>query len=252
MIRDLLQDTRYGTRMLRKSPGLTSVAVLSLALGMGAISTIFSFVNGIMLRPLPYPESERLVLLDETAFKRGSPSMNVSYPNFLDWREQNQSFEDIACYSTGGFIIAAGAGGNEPEQLKGAFVTQGLFEILKVAPILGRTFTADEDQPDHDLVVILSYGLWERRFGSDPNILGQTLLLNNRPRVVIGVMPKGFQFPEVAEAWGPLALNTKLWTRTDHGLLSIARLKPGVSIEQAQAEMIQIASNVEAQNPVTN
>ena len=252
MIRDLLQDTRYGARMLRKSPGLTLVAVLSLALGMGAISTIFSFVNGIMLRPLPYPESERLVLVDETAFKRGSPSMNVSYPNFLDWREQNHSFEDIGCYSTGGFIIAPGAGGNEPEQLKGAFVTQGLFEILGVTPILGRTFTADEDQPDHDLVVILSYGLWQRRFAGDPNILGQTLLLNNRPRVVIGVMPKGFQFPEVAEAWGPLALNTKLWTRTDHGLLSIARLKPGVTLEQAQAEMISIASNIEAQNPITN
>jgi len=251
-VNTIWQDTRYGARMLRKSPGLTSVAVLSLALGMGAISTIFSFVNGIMLRPLPYPESERLVLVDETAFKRGSPSMNVSYPNFLDWREQNHSFEDIGCYSTGGFIIAPGGGGNEPEQLKGAFVTQGLFEILGVAPILGRTFTADEDQPDHDLVVILSHGLWQRRFGSDPNILGQTLLLNNRPRVVIGVMPKGFQFPEVAEAWGPLALNTKLWTRTDHGLLSIARLKPGVTLEQAQAEMISIASNIEAQNPVTN
>jgi putative ABC transport system permease protein len=252
MIRDLLQDTRYGARMLRKSPGLTSVAVLSLALGMGAISTIFSFVNGIMLRPLPYPESERLVLLDETAFKRGSPSMNVSFPNFVDWRQQNHSFEDIACYTTGGFIIAPGAGGNEPEQLKGAFVNQGLFEILGVAPILGRTFTADEDQPDHDQVVILSYGLWQRRFGADPNILGQTLTLNNRQRVVIGVMPRGFQFPEVAEAWGPLALNTKIWTRTDHGLLSIARLKPGVTLEQAQAEMIQIASNIEALNPVTN
>jgi putative ABC transport system permease protein len=263
MIHDLLQDTRYGARMLRKSPGLTSVAVLSLALGMGAISTIFSFVNGIMLRPLPYQEPDRLVLLDETAFKRGSPSMNVSYPNFLDWRQQNHSFEDIACYTTGGFIISPGApggspgapgagGGGEPEQLKGAFVTQGLFEIIGVAPILGRTFTADEDQPDHDQVVILSYGLWQRRFGSDPNILGQTLLLNNRQRVVIGIMPKGFQFPEVAEAWGPLALNTKIWTRTDHGLLSIARLKPGVSLEQAQAEMIQIASNIEVQNPITN
>jgi len=251
-VNTIWQDTRYGARMLRKSPGLTSVAVLSLALGMGAISTIFSFVNGIMLRPLPYPESERLVLVDETAFKRGSPSMNVSYPNFLDWREQNHSFEDIGCYSTGGFIIAPGGGGTEPEQLKGAFVTQGLFEILKVAPILGRTFTAEEDQPDHDLVVILSYGLWQRRFGSDPNILGQTLLLNNRPRVVIGIMPKGFQFPEVAEAWGPLALTPKLFTRTDHGLLSIARLKPGVTLEQAQAEMISIASNIEAQNPVTN
>ncbi|HXI90251.1 MAG TPA: ABC transporter permease, partial [Blastocatellia bacterium] len=254
MIRDLWQDTRYGARMLRKSPGLTGVAVLSLALGIGAISTIFSFVNGIMLRPLPYPEPERLVLVDETAFKQGIASMGVSFPNFVDWRQQNQSFEDIACYDTGGFAIASGGpgGGAEPEQLKGAFVNQGLFEILGVAPILGRTFTAEEDQPDHDLVVILSYGLWQRRFGGDPNILGQTILLNNRPRIAIGVMPKGFQFPEVAEAWGPLALNTKIFTRTDHGLLAIARLKPGVTLDQAQAEMIGIAANIEQQNPITN
>jgi putative ABC transport system permease protein len=252
VIRDLWQDTRYGARMLRKSPGLTSVAVLSLALGIGAISTIFSFVNGIMLRPLPYAEPERLVSLDETAPKRGNPSMSVSYPNFLDWREQNQSFEDIACFDTGGFIIGSSGAGSEPEQLQGAFVTHGLFEILGVAPILGRTFTDDEDQPDHDLVVILSYGLWQRRFGGDPNILGQTIMLNNRPRVAIGIMPRGFQFPEVAEAWGPLALTPKIYTRTDHGLSAIARMKRGITLQQAQAEMISIASNIETQNPVTN
>lgn len=254
MIRDLLQDARYGARMLRKSPGLTSVAVLSLALGIGAISTIFSFTNGIMLRPLPYNDPERLVLLDETALKRGISSMGVSFPNFLDWRQQSQSFEDIACYDTGGFAIAGGGpgGGAEPEQLKGAFVSQGLFEILGVAPILGRTFSADEDQPDHDQVVILSYGLWQRRFGADPNILGKTILLNNRSRTVIGVLPKGFQFPEVAEAWGPLALNVKLYTRTDHGLQAIARLKKAVTLEQAQAEMTGVAANIESHNPVTN
>src|SRR6185436_9019285 len=167
MIQDLLQDTKYGARMLRKSPGLTAVAVLSLALGIGAISTIFSFVNGIMLRPLPYPGSERLVLLDETALKRGVTSMGVSYPNFLDWREQTQMLEDVACYQSGGFAIASGgAGSAEPEQIRGLSMTHGLFEILGVAPIQGRTFTADEDQPDHDQVVILSYGLWQRRFGS--------------------------------------------------------------------------------------
>ena len=249
MIQDLLQDTKYGARMLRKSPGLTAVAVLSLALGIGAISTIFSFVNGIMLRPLPYPGSERLVLLDETALKRGITSMGVSYPNFLDWREQTQAFEDIACYQQRGFAIAGGA---EPEQIKGQMITHGLFEILGVAPIQGRTFTADEDQPDHDDVVILSYGLWQRRFGSDPRAIGQTVMLNNRSRTVIGVMPKGFQFPEVAELWVPMALTPKLWTRNDHGLEAIARLKPGVTIEQAQAEMSQIASNIEQLNPVTN
>ena len=261
MIRDLLQDTRYGTRMLRKSPGLTSVAVLSLALGIGAVSTIFSFVNGMLLRPLPYPDPERLVILDENALKQGVPSMSVSFPNFLDWRAQNQSFVDIGCYTTRGLAIGAGTASSgpgsspvsaEPEVLQGAFVSEGTFEVLGVSPILGRTFTAEEDQPDKDLVVILSYGLWQRRFGGDPNILGQTILLNNRPRVAIGVMPKGFQFPEVAEAWGPLALTPKQFTRTDHGLDSIARLKPGVTLEQAQAEMINIASNIERENPVTN
>jgi putative ABC transport system permease protein len=244
-----LHDIRYGARMLRKSPGLTSVAVLSLALGIGAVSSIFSFANGIMLRPLPYANPERLVLLDESSAKLGERSMSVSYPNFLDWREQNTVFEDIGCYDERGFAIAGGA---EPEQLKGALVTHGMFEILGVAPILGRTFTADEDRPDHDQVVILSYGLWQRRFGGDPKILGQTVLMNNRTRTVIGVMPKGFQFPEVAEAWGPLALTPKIYTRNDHGLSSIGRLKPEVTVEQAQAEMINVAANIEQQNPVTN
>lgn len=261
MIRDLFQDIRYGARMLRKNPGLTFVAAISLSLGIGAVSTIFSFINGTMLRPLPYKDPERLVILDETALKRGVSSMSVSFPNFLDWRAQNKSFEDIGCYTTGGFGIGAGASATrpgvgplnaEPEMLQGAFVSEGTFEVLGIAPILGRTFTAEEDQPDHDLVVILSYSLWQRRFGGDPNVLGQTVLLNNRPRVVIGVMPRGFQFPEVAEAWGPLALTPKQFTRTDHGLDSIARLKPGVTVEQAQAEMISLAASIEEQNPVTN
>ena len=142
MIRDLLQDTRYGARMLRKSPGLTSVAVLSLALGIGAVSTIFSFVNGTMLRPLPYHDPERLypyLILDENALKRGVPSMSVSFPNFLDWRAQNQSFVDIGCYTSGGFAIGAGTSSGGPgtspvsadaEQLQGAFVSQGTFEVL--------------------------------------------------------------------------------------------------------------------------
>jgi len=261
MIHDLLKDIRYGARMLRKNPALTFVAVLSLSLGIGAVSTIFSFINGTMLRPLPYRDSERLVILDETALKRGVTSMSVSFPNFLDWRAQNKCFEDIGCYTTRGLAIGAGPSYShpgagpvnaEPEVLQGAFVSEGTFEVLGVAPILGRTFTAEEDQPDHDLVVILSYGLWQRRFGGDPNVLGQTVLMNNRPRVVIGVMPKGFQFPELAEAWGPLALTPKQFTRTDHGLDSIARLKRGVTLEQAQAEMISLAASIEQQNPVTN
>jgi putative ABC transport system permease protein len=160
MIRDLFQDIRYGARMLRKNPGLTFVAAISLSLGIGAVSTIFSFINGTMLRPLPYKAPERLVILDETALKRGVSSMSVSFPNFLDWRAQNKSFEDIGCYTTGGFGIGAGISSThpgvgplnaEPEMLQGAFVSEGTFEVLGIAPILGRTFTAEEDQPDHDL-----------------------------------------------------------------------------------------------------
>jgi putative ABC transport system permease protein len=245
----LLQDIRYAIRGLLKNPGFAVVAVLTVALGVGANSTIFSFVNGILLRPLPYQEPARLALLDETSPSQGMTSMGVSFPNFLDWRERNHVFEDIAAYDTGGYNLI---GWGEPEQLPGSAVSSGLFEILGVAPIQGRTFTAEEDRPDHDTVVILSDGLWQRRFGSDPAIIGQTITLNNRPRTIIGVMPPGFKFPEIADLWLPLALDTKRYTRTDHGLGAIARLKSGVTLEQAQAEMSTIAVGIEAENPITN
>ncbi|HKP13125.1 MAG TPA: ABC transporter permease, partial [Blastocatellia bacterium] len=245
----LLQDIRYAIRAFLKNPGFAIVAVLTVALAIGANSTIFSFVNGILLRPLPYEEPGRLVLLDETAPAHGMPSMGVSFPNFLDWREQNTVFEDIAAYDTDRFTLV---GWGEPEQFPGSEVSSGLFEILGVAPVQGRTFTAEEDRPDHDTVVILSHGLWQRRFGSDPAIIGQTITLNNRPRTVIGIMPPGFKFPEIADLWLPLALDTKRYTRNDHGLSAIARLKPGVTLERAQAEMKAIAVRIEEQNPVTN
>lgn len=245
----LLQDLRYGARTLAKNPGFALVAVMTLALGVGANTTIFSFVNGILLRPLPYPKPERLVLLDETALKQGITSMGVSFPNFLDWREQNSVFEDVATYQGGNYSLT---GVGEPEQLRGGRVSHGLFEILRIQPPLGRTFTAEEDQPGHDAVVMLSHGLWQRRFGGDPTIVGRLVTLNNRSCTVIGVMPPGFRFPEISELWVPLALTTKIWTRTDHGLGAVARLRDGVSLERAQTELSAIASRIEQQNPVTN
>jgi putative ABC transport system permease protein len=236
--------------MLLKRPGFTLVAVITLALGIGANTTIFSFVNGILLRSLPYPQPERLVLLDENALKRGITSMGVSFPNFLDWREQNRVFEDIAAYDTSSLALTGGGG--EPEQLQGAEISQGLFEILHVSPLMGRTFTAEEDRPKHDTVVILSHGLWQRRFGGDSAIIGQSIMLNMRPFTVIAVMPPDFRFPEVAEYWVPLALDTQMYTRNDHGLEAVARLKDGVSIERARAEMSDLAERIEQQNPVTN
>jgi putative ABC transport system permease protein len=249
MMGTLLQDLRYGARALLLKPGFAAVAIMTIALGIGATSTIFSFVNGILLRPLPYQNSERLVLLDENAPKRGVVSMGVSFPNFVDWREQNHVFEDIGTYQEDSLTLA---GDGEPEQLASALVSEGTFEVLGIAPILGRTFVAEEDRPDQDTVAILSYGLWQRRFGSNPKIIGQTINLNNRPRTVIGVMPPGFRFPEVAELWTPMALDSQKWTRNDHGLSAIARLKPGVTLEQAQAELDAIALNIEKQNPVSN
>jgi predicted permease len=245
----LFKDIRYGIRSLLKRPGFTAIAVITLALGIGANSTIFSFLNAILLRPLPYREPERLVLLDETAPKQGIPSFAVSYPNFVDWRAQNHVFEDIASYQRDSYTLV---GGGEPEQISGARISQGLFEILHVKPRLGRTFTRDEDRPDQDLVVILGHGLWQRRFGSDRDVIGQTISVNGRSRTIIAVMPPDFRFPNVADLWVPMALDEKRYTRTDHGLSAIARLKPNVKLEQAQAEMNTIARRIEEQNPVTN
>ena len=249
-IDNVRRDVSYSLRVLLKNYAFTIVVVLTLALGIGANTAIFSFANGILLRPLPYPQSDRLVVLDETASKRGLESMPVSYPNFLDWREQNKSFEDIGVYFNTQRFALSGAG--EPTEVRGAFISHGLFEILRVSPHLGRTFTANEDRPEEDAVVILGHSLWQRNFGGDPNIIGRKIMLNSRARTVVGVMPSGFRFPDTAELWAPVALTTKTFTRTDHGLLSIGRLRDGVSLAEAQAEMHNIAARIEQQNPVTN
>ncbi|HEU4834985.1 MAG TPA: ABC transporter permease [Pyrinomonadaceae bacterium] len=249
-IDNLLRDVSYSLRVLFKNYAFTIVVVLTLALGIGANTAIFSFANGILLRPLPYPQSDRLVVLDETALKRGVDSMAVSYPNFLDWREQNQSFEDIGIYFNTSRFALSGAG--EPIEIRGSFISHGLFEILRVSPQLGRTFTANEDRPEEEWVVILGHNLWQRNFGGDQNIIGRQIMLNSRARTVVGVMPPGFRFPDTAELWAPLALTPQTFTRNDHGLLSIARLKDGVTLGEAQAEMHNIAARIEQQNPVTN
>jgi predicted permease len=250
LIENILRDVSYSLRVLTKNYAFTIVVVLTLALGIGANTAIFSFANGILLRPLPYPQSDRLAVLDETALKRGIDSMSVSFPNFLDWREQNKVFEDIGTYHGTSRFSLSGAG--EPVEIRGTYISHGLFEILRVSPQLGRTFTADEDRPDKDAVVILGHDLWRRNFGGDPQIIGRKIVISNRPRTVVGVMPPGFRFPEISELWVPLALTTKTFTRTDHGLNGIARLKDGVSFAEAQTEMTNIAARIEQQNPVTN
>ncbi|HKU74129.1 MAG TPA: ABC transporter permease [Pyrinomonadaceae bacterium] len=250
LIENIVRDVTYSLRVLIKSYAFTIVVILTLALGIGANTAIFSFANGILLRPLPYPQSDRLAVLDETAPKQGIESLSVSYPNFLDWRDQNTVFEGVAThYGTSRFAMTQGG---QPAEIRGSRVSYGLFEVLRVPPLLGRTFTMNEDRPEEDGVVILGYDLWQRSFGGNSNIIGQTVVVSSRPRTVIGVMPRGFRFPEVSELWVPLAFTTKIYTRNDHGLDAIARLKDGVTLAQAQNEMNTIARRIEEQNPVTN
>jgi putative ABC transport system permease protein len=247
-LEDLWQDLRYGARMLAKNPGFTAVAVITLALGIGANSVIFSFFNGVLLRPLPFQRPDQIVLLDEIATNREGVSLGVSWPNYLDWRAQNQVFSDLGVYQDITFTLT---GSGDAEELSGAFTSERLFETLGVAPQLGRTFTPEEYQTGRHRAVILSHSLWQRRFGGDPSISGKAITLVNRPWVVAGVMPPGFKFPGGVDFWAPLA-HAARFPRSMRGLGAIARLKPGVTIEQAQSEMNLIARRLAEQYPTSN
>ena len=244
----LLQDLRYAVRMLVQKPAFALVVVSALALGIGANTAIFSVVNSILLRPLPYREPSRLVMVWMNN-KRMNVDQDIhSYANYLDYRDQNQVFESLAAYS-GVSLSLVGVG--DPERIIGSAATANLFNVLGVDPLLGRVFTPDEEQIGQNRVAVLSYGLWQRRFGKDPNIIGQQILLSDVNRTVIGIMPPSFQYPyKDADIWVPLALNeNQKRVRGSFAYYSIGRLKPGVSIEQARAEMGSIASSLESQYP---
>ena len=245
----MLDDFHYAFRMLLKSPGFSSIAILTLALGIGANAAIFSVVNAVLLRPLPFPHAEQLVRIFGTQPQLAkAPS---SPANFLDWQKQNQVFTAVAAYDGKGFNIL---GGEQPERLRGTAVSAEIFSVLQVQPRLGRAFTRDEDQEGRDDVVVISDTLWQRRFGGDRNVIGQTVLLNDRNYTVIGVMPRGFAFPDIrTELWTPLAFDAKEAAVRDTNYLAvIARTKPGVSFEQASAQMTTLANQQAVQNPTTN
>src|SRR5215213_9012807 len=254
----LLQDIRFGVRMLLKSPGVSVVATIALALGIGANTAIFSVVNAVLLRPLPFPDSDSLVAVFETDTQRGLQRGSHSYPNFLDVRAQSTMFEHMASYHSGDFIMT---GRGEPARLQGSVVTANLFPLLGVSPMLGRAFLPDEDKPtETGRVVVLSHSLFQRQFGSDPSILNQAITLDGRPFTVVGVMPASFEFPiqnEPVELWTTIAGDAAgdepvTSQRGAHFLQVIGRLKPGVSKEQAQAELTTIAARLEQQYPDTN
>ena len=247
----LWQDVRYGVRMLMKSPSVTIIVILALALGIGANTAIFSVVNAVLLRPLPYEESDRLLLLNEKSAVLDE--MSISYPNFVDWRAQNRVFEKIGVYNRDNYNLT---GVGEPERITTGQVSADLFEVLRVKAGWGRLFTNEEDRPGAEPVVILSYGLWQRRFGGQLSILNQPIMLNGRSYTVIGIMPQNYLFPSRVEMWvpvGQLSGQADWQARGNHpGLYSVARLKPGVTQEQAQADMDIVAANLEKQYPDTN
>jgi putative ABC transport system permease protein len=245
----LWHDLHYALRLLVKQPAFTSVAIITLSLGIGANTAIFSVLNGVLLRPLPYPKSDDLVFLSER--DQQMKRLFIAWPNYLDWRAQNQVFESIGAYNRDSYNLA---GAGEAQRLFAGQVSADLFPTLRVNPVLGRVFHHDEDQPGGPLVVILSYGLWQRTFGGDASVINRSITLSNQLYTVIGVMPPDFDFPARADIWVSAGQLSAGWQhRNNHpGLYAVARLKQGVTIEQARADLDRIAASLETEYQETN
>jgi predicted permease len=246
----LLQDIRYGWRMLARNPAFTAIAVLTLAIGIGASTAIFSVVDTVLLRPLPYREPEKLVLVSETLPGMSTDEIGVSAGEYQDYRDRNRSFSQVAAYESAGFNLT---GAGQPLRVNAAALSASAFALLGVSPELGRGFTVEEDRYGSGSVVVLSHALWERQYGRDPTILGLTVKLDEKPFTVIGVMPASFRFPfdgaplsEMADLWVPIAFEPDLLSpenRTrEFGVGLIGRLKPGISKEQAQKDVENVAT----------
>src|SRR3989441_280468 len=268
---DMLNDLRYAFRQLLKNPGFTAVAVLTLALGIGANTAIFSLINAALLRALPFPESDRLAVVwaDNPGLKLGMTQIPPANSDVAAWREQSLSFAKLAAFSP---RTADLADGGDPERVGAAGVTAGFFETLGVTPLLGRTLAADEEAPGGPPVALISYGLWQRRFGGDPALLGKAVSINGEQRTVIGILPVDFDFPRGAEwpAFFPFAGRTDVWvplgfraaddgtgwsnwqSRNERGLAVIGRLKPEASPRQAQAELDVFATRQAKDHPDTH
>jgi putative ABC transport system permease protein len=251
-MKNIPQDLRYGARMLIKNPGFTLIAIGALALGIGANTAIFSVVNAVLLRPLPYEGSERLVVLYETNPQQGRDEMSVSYPNFADWRAQSQSFEQLAACLYGGMILT---GKDEPARLQVVAVSADFFAMLRVKPLRGRVFLPEEDKVGGAPVVVVSHALWQSRFGGDEGLIGRQITLDGKSRTVIGVMPPNFALPpgDQTEVWMAIGtLADQMQNRAVHRMTAIGRLKSGVTLRQAQTELATIANRIQQQNPAAD
>src|SRR5260370_21503469 len=248
----LLRDIRYGVRSLLKRPGFAAIAVITLVLGIGANTAIFSVVNAVLLRPLPFSDPGRLTQLWEAKVSKGRDEIPASYPNFADWRDRNHFFEQVAAYSESNFNLA---GIGEPERIRSAIVSPEFFSVLGIKPLRGRVFLPGEDERGKDLVVVIGESLWQRKFNSDPNIIGRSINLDDKSFTVAGVIARGVHAPLLPgeiELWAPVSHGFGATNRFGHYLSVIARLKPGATLEQAQADMTHISGQLETQYPESN
>ena len=250
----MLADFKYALRILIKAPGFSAIAILTLALGIGANSAIFSVIDTVLLRPLPFPKPDQLAMVWAHTAKEPKEKDVASIPDFVDYQEQSRSFSAMAAYTRAGTILS---GAGESQQLEGLAVSSNLFDVLSIQPMLGRAYTRDEDKVGAAPVVLFSYGLWKRAFGNDPHIVGQQVMLSGRSYTVLGVMPPGWRFPvqgAAIEYLTPLVplVQTAVSNRGSHSFSIVARLKTGVEVHQAEAEMNTIAARLAQQYPDTN
>lgn len=247
----LLQDIRYGFRMFVKHPGFTLVAVFTLALGIGANTAIFSAIKAVLFDALPYPDAAQLMVANASNVEKGFSRFGASYQDLEDWQKQNTVFAGLAAYQINSANLTGGA---EPQRVQYAQVTANLFSVLGVSALAGRSFAPDEAQPGKDRVVVLSHAFWQERFGGQQNVVGSSLTLSGKPVTVVGIAPPGFAFPDAdTQMWKPIGMTPdQAGSRGSRWLATIARLKSGVTVAQAQTEMSAIAARLAGQYPASN
>ena len=242
----LIQDLRYSVRQLRKAPGFTTVAVITLALGIGATTTIYSIVDSLLLRPLPYPNAPHIVRVWNTFAPRGMMELPASEPEFLEY-SRSHAFARFAGFSTGAVNVT---GIGDPLRVAAAWGTSDFFQVLGSGPLFGRIFTSDEFNPGHTQVAVISYGLWKDRFGSNPEIIGNSIQLNDQSCTVVGVMPRNFNFPSNdVDVWQPLALSPASINLGNHYLNLIGNLRPQETLQQATSQMMVALTRIERAYP---
>jgi len=245
----LIKDLRYAVRSFIKRPGFLVIAISTLALGIGGTTAMFTVVNSVLLRPLQFPDPERVVLLEGLNPKRGINRSSMSALDIFDWQQQSKSFEQIAAFYSGGDYLSVG---DDTERVRGTSITADFFPLFKTNPLRGRTLLAADIQPSSDPAIVISYALWQRRFGGSPGVVNGKVTFNGKPATIVGIMPANFTYPNDCEVWSALTLDMKTEPRDNRYLAAVTRLKPNVSIAQAQAEMDTINQRLSQSYVETN